>query len=328
MNDFENIVEHVFARYIWALRKYSKELENLLRFELESLCFAPHQRTPWNPAARVSFAAMSSAAGSSNRGLSQSPEQSAACFGTDSESICKAMEKIASYARQTLVDCAEQASIRNNMLKTHELLEEPLENSKIAKAYDMIYTAKQCNIVPVGFKNNVKQAALIIRELLVLNRCSSLKHVDSNDFENAMADVFGRPLDSELMSQFALAFSTIIRLGKDWEEFQKAAPKIFGRHLSSDDMRLLFGVYCHCAVASPNYSSKAQVRNRSSRQGKKKPATQGPADSVANLKDGVGQRCGAQVVDSGHVEHPPEEPRFIPLPGDERAVICRKFLEE
>ena len=134
MNDFENIVEHVFARYIWALRKYSQELENLLRFELESLCFAPHQRTPWNPAAWVSFAAMSSAAGSSNRGLSQSPEQSAACFGTDSESICKAMEKIASYARQTLVDCAEQASIRNNMLKTHELLEEPLENSQIVTA--------------------------------------------------------------------------------------------------------------------------------------------------------------------------------------------------
>ena len=56
----------------------------------------------------------------------------------------------------------------------------------------------------------------------MLHKTYCLANLDSDEFEDAMTEVFGRQLDSELLSQSALAFSTIIRLGKDWDAFQKA----------------------------------------------------------------------------------------------------------
>ena len=77
--------------------------------------------------------------------------------------------------------------------------------------------------------------------------------LDSDDFEDVMTEVFGRGLDSELMSQLALAFSSIIRLGKDEESFRTVSPKIFGSDLSSGEQGLLFVVSSHCAAMSPLY---------------------------------------------------------------------------
>ena len=89
-----------------------------------------------------------------------------------------------------------------------------------------------------------------------------LANLDSEEFEGAMSEVFGRVLDSELMSQLALAFGTIIRLGKDWDAFQKAAPKITGKSLGIEEMALLFVVYRHCAGASPHYTSRAKASGK------------------------------------------------------------------
>ena len=88
----------------------------------------------------------------------------------------------------------------------------------------------------------------------MLHKTYCLANLDSDEFEDAMTEVFGRQLDSELLSQLALAFSTIIRLGKDWDAFQKASPKIFGRSLSTYETGLLFVVYSHCTTASPLYT--------------------------------------------------------------------------
>ena len=152
-----------------------------------------------------------------------------ASSGTDStiNSTCiqKAIATIAAYSRQTLGSienklAGHQAALRDSLEGAQALLQEPLVVSQIVASYDLVYYARK--FFATGSDNEIKQAALVIQELLVLHKTYCLANLDSDEFEDAMTEVFGRQLDSELLSQSALAFSTIIRLGKDWDAFQKA----------------------------------------------------------------------------------------------------------
>ena len=87
-------------------------------------------------------------------------------------------------------------------------------------------------------------------------------NLDSDKIDEFMIEVFQRQLDCEFMSQFALAFNTIIRLGKDLTAFTDVAPKIFGRELDDDDNLLLFDLYSKCAARSPHYTSRAQASGK------------------------------------------------------------------
>ena len=86
--------------------------------------------------------------------------------------------------------------------------------------------------------------------------------LDSDKIDEFMIEVFQRQLDCEFMSQFALAFSTIVRLGKNLTAFTDAAPKRLERELDDDDNLLLFDLYSKCAARSPHYTSQAQASGK------------------------------------------------------------------
>ena len=168
--------------------------------------------------------------------------------------------------RQNLADCVEDESIRSDMRTAQALLEVPLVDLQFARALDIVNSArKSCN---EGNESNLKQAALTIREVLVIKCCSPFCDLEPDDFENAMTAAFDSPLDEETMSMLGLTIATVIRLGKDKGLFTKKAPTIFGRHLLSEDTKRLFSAYGYIAQSSPGYKSRTKA-NGKTRRGKK-----------------------------------------------------------
>ena len=172
---------------------------------------------------------------------------------------------IVSIARETLQSiednlAPDEVQLVAKLSKAQAYLQEPLDSHRIAIAYVLVHSATKS--FDSGSDNEIKQAALIIRESLVLHTTREKTNVTSDDFEEAMTTVFKRNLDSEFMSQFAVAFSTIIRLGKNYEEFQKAAPKIFGRALREEDMKIIHRLYAARSGASPDYTSRAKASGK------------------------------------------------------------------
>ena len=147
----------------------------------------------------------------------------------------------------------------------------------------------------------------------MLHKTYCLANLDSDEFEDAMTEVFARQLDSELMSQLALAFTTIIRLGKDWDAFQKASPKIFGRSLSTDEMGLLFVVYSHCAAASPLYTSRAKAIGKQRGRKNKHGNAAEDLQPAAVGHDGQQLHANQNVMDQPEIVA--EDPRWVILPG-------------
>ena len=193
--------------------------------------------------------------------------------------------------------------LRTTLERARAALQEPLAGSRIVVAYDSLEYARE---FPGTNSEEIKQAALVTRELLVLYKTYGLEHLDSDELDDAMTEVFGRVLDSELLSKLALAFSTIIRLGKNWDAFQKQAPKIFARDLSTAEMGVLFVVYSHCATASPYYTSRAKAS-------KKQRGRKNKSRNAAGVEHD-GELPGGQAV-MNQLENVAGDPWWVNLPG-------------
>ena len=91
-----------------------------------------------------------------------------------------------------------------------EKLEEPLSAQRAAQAYDKAREVR--NDCPPKLEELGKNAALVVREVLVLQICCSAGSLSDVGFESALEQAFGRQLGSELRSQLHLARSAICRI--------------------------------------------------------------------------------------------------------------------
>jgi len=275
MDILENNMVVLQARYMSMCDENMRKLRDEFQRDLQVLCYnAQPPSADWTSCPGIL------------------PE-SVACRGDVPDIVNNAIEAMAGYARQNLADCAKDESIRSDMRRAQALLEVPLVDSQIAWALDIVNSSrKSCN-----WRNEIdlKQAALTIRDVLVIKCCARFRFLDSDGFEDVMTDAFGSLLeDEEFESQLSLAFASVIRLGKDEEAFAKMAPKIFGRHLMLGDTEFLFRAYDHCAESSPGYLSRAKAGGKR-RRGKKK------------KKDPTN-------ADGGQTTLPPEDPWYLPVP--------------
>ena len=253
MDILEKNMVDLLARYMSMCDENMRQLRDEFQRDLQLLCYSAQQYiSDWTFADSTSCPGILPA--------------SVACRGTVPDIVNDAIEVMAGYARQNLADCAEDESIGSDMRTAQALLEVPLVDLQFARALDIVNSArKSCN---EGNESNLKQAALTIREVLVIKCCSPFRGLNSDDFEDAMTDAFDSPLEDEALSQLALAFATVIRLAIDEDLFTKKAPTIFGRHLLSEDTKFLFRAYGHIAQSSPAYTSKAKASGKR-RRGKK-----------------------------------------------------------
>ena len=107
-------------------------------------------------------------------------------------------------------------------------LEPPLTAERAAQAYDKAREVRK--ICPPKLEEVGKNAALVVREVLVLCICCSAGCLSDAGFESALEQAFGgrrRPLSPELRSQLHLARSAICRIGRDRVLFDRRAPKIW-----------------------------------------------------------------------------------------------------
>jgi hypothetical protein len=172
-----------------------------------------------------------------------------------------------------------------------DLLQPPLEEKPIAKAYDKVrewlkgYKGTEWL---KGYKGT-KLAALATREVLVLHISANEGALSKCGFENALERAFGRQCDTELRSQLNLAWSAICRLGRDYSKFRRAAPKIFCSPMMNEAFLVaLFRAYSDAAATATASTTPAATlaladtkaqRRRKAAAAKAKAATR--ADSAA-----------------------------------------------
>ena len=89
-----------------------------------------------------------------------------------------------------------------------------------------------------------KNAALVVREVLVLQICCSAGSPSGVGFEFALEQAFGRQLGPELRSQLHLARSAICRIGWDRLLFERQAPKGLWTHSDSSGAEPAFSCIC------------------------------------------------------------------------------------
>ena len=132
-----------------------------------------------------------------------------------------------------------------------EKLEAPLSAERAAQAYDKAREVrKDC---PPEFEELGKNAALVVREVLVLQICCTAGSLSDVGFESALQQAFGRQLGPELLSQLHYARSAICRIGRDRVLFERQAPKVYaGEQLNAEQLNELFPAYLDCAVSVGN----------------------------------------------------------------------------
>ena len=129
-------------------------------------------------------------------------------------------------------------------------LEPPLSAERAAQAYDKAREVrKDC---PPKLEEVGKNAALVVREVLVLCICCSAGSLSDVGFESALEQAFGRQLGPELRSQLHLARSAICRIGRDRVLFERQAPKVYGPTVTPEELNQLFPAYADCAVSVGN----------------------------------------------------------------------------
>ena len=140
--------------------------------------------------------------------------------------------------------------------EAHQLLAEdaPFAIKQTAKAYDRVGEAK--TLVRAGAPRAVaddlkpvKDAAKIIREVLVLQVCTV--GGASAGFDAALVAAFERnPIDSELSSQLHLSRKHIMRLAHDQGAFNTEARTIYNQNLCDEELTQLFTAYTLAAAAA------------------------------------------------------------------------------
>ena len=88
----------------------------------------------------------------------------------------------------------------------------------------------------------VKDASLIVQEVLALQCCIEARDKSAAAFDEALIHVFKRNLELSVKAHFHLCRACVVRLGSDRGAFQVAAPRIFGP-LGDTQLTQLFAAY-------------------------------------------------------------------------------------
>ena len=187
----------------------------------------------------------------------------------------------------------------------------PLPSTRqTAKAYDCVRKARQLvHRARPGAEKPVKDAALVIREVLTLQCCAGASSLSGSAFEASLIDAFDRSLESELNSQLHLSRSSICRLAREPAKFDKQLPRIYGRQLSDEDSMQLFSAYNAVSVASKGKKEKAPRPAKEKGAG---PQTQTASECPQTQQASEGEHTqtgnmgadGAQAAAGSKGEHP------------------------
>ena len=149
------------------------------------------------------------------------------------------------------------ANAHRQLCLAHQLLAEdaPFAIKQTAKAYDRVGEAK--TLVRAGAPRAVaddlkpvKDAAKIIREVLVLKVCTAGGATGAT-FDSAFVAAFERnPIDSELSSQLNLSRKHIMRLAHDQGAFNTEAQTIYNQDLCEEELAQLLTAYRAAAAAA------------------------------------------------------------------------------
>ena len=152
------------------------------------------------------------------------------------------VEKAAKELEKEGFDCVEVVKLR----EAHDLLAAPFLAEPVPLTPERAATAyckarevrKDC---PLKLEELVKNAALVVREVLVLLICSAAtKKMSDVAFEYFLEQAFGKPLEAELRSQLHLARAAVCRIGRDRYLFERQAPKIYGESVTPEELSQLW----------------------------------------------------------------------------------------
>ena len=142
------------------------------------------------------------------------------------------------------------------LIAAMEKLDLPITNAACAEAYDCAREVRKDS--PLSLEELAKNTALVVREVLVLQICTSFGSLSDVSFECALEHAFGRELGPQLRSQMHLARSAICRIGRDRVLFERQAPKIYGPEITTEELSELFLAYADCAA----YTSLSRKASR------------------------------------------------------------------
>lgn len=98
--------------------------------------------------------------------------------------------------------------------------------SQLGQAYDLVRLARDRCKTNESLYKLVKHAALLTRELFVIQRFSSLSpcatSMGLDDLKRHVENVLRRPLDTELCAELSLSYSTVQNLGERRAEFEQS----------------------------------------------------------------------------------------------------------
>jgi hypothetical protein len=199
-------------------------------------------------------------------------------------------------------------------------LEEPLSAERAAQAYDKAREVRQScgHDCPPGPAKELeelgKAAALVVREVLVLEICCRAGSLSDVAFEAALEQAFQRQLLPELRSQLHGARSAICRMGRDRFLFERQArEKVYGPEVTAAELNELFPAYADCAVSVGN-DRGASVRPHqppTSKRRKKPRDREGNRAEAAATDDEEYARAGLLA---NTVAESVLEPAYVPLP--------------
>ena len=196
------------------------------------------------------------------------------CLGTVADLVQQALRRVVGVA----------PGERDQLQRIQQLVQEPCESSRMA-AYDALRTMhKDCQPCKNKEACAKGRALLIMRDLVVLTAAIGKGPVTPGTLKTALEEALrqgcGRfDLDKAELSQLALAFNKVIRLGSTREGFDEKvrSANMYGLDLSDEEVQQLFLVYNACARASPQYISK----NKETRNGKHRKRSASPHRELA-----------------------------------------------
>ena len=150
--------------------------------------------------------------------------------------------------------------------RAHELLQPPFSAQPAAKAYELVLAVKKS--CPLPCAELCRLAALRVRETLVLELCCTTGAMSDIGFAHALEHSFGRPLETLVHSQIFLARRRICSMGRDHNEFKRAAVKVWEAS-SSDQKDALFSAYTKCTSSLDSVSSAPKAASRAQNRRKK-----------------------------------------------------------
>ena len=161
----------------------------------------------------------------------------------------------------------------NMMLVVGALLDEPLDNHNIARAYQAVWPALLCN-EEINF-DIAKDMLRLVRDLLVLNVTIGRGPWTNTKLQDTMEELFQKPLQDvhpHLDSQIIGAFNQILRFARDRDDFDKTNIILLGEALDTEQINDVFTAYSCSALTSPGYRSRSKFNGKSKPKNIKSPS--------------------------------------------------------